>query len=146
MFYVIHHAIVQCQCTCSLTSKLSHLFKVLVKHVAVLQKIYSNLQLLDLQDGHPPLGWPDTLAYLVLPVLLVVSQYISAQVMQPPEVSYSSYSYNQRIRQMLMLLLTEHMSKKFARMHFSIHINNIGKAYCSCLFIMDNHDFFTYLP
>ncbi|WJX33546.1 hypothetical protein P8452_21743 [Trifolium repens] len=33
-------------------------------------------------DGHPPLGWPDTLAYLVLPVLHVVSQYISRQILQ----------------------------------------------------------------
>ncbi|KAJ8758880.1 hypothetical protein K2173_002659 [Erythroxylum novogranatense] len=33
-------------------------------------------------DGHPPLGWSDTLAYLVLPVLLVVTQYISVQIMQ----------------------------------------------------------------
>lgn len=41
-----------------------------------------------LQDGHPPLGWPDTIAYLVLPALLVVSQYISAQVLQPPQVSF----------------------------------------------------------
>ena len=24
-------------------------------------------------DGHPPLGWADTIAYLSLPVLLVVS-------------------------------------------------------------------------
>ncbi|XP_045814887.1 ALBINO3-like protein 1, chloroplastic isoform X1 [Trifolium pratense] len=33
-------------------------------------------------DGHPPLGWPDTLAYLVLPVLYVVSEYISRQIIQ----------------------------------------------------------------
>ncbi|MCL7029209.1 hypothetical protein MKW94_003105, partial [Papaver nudicaule] len=33
-------------------------------------------------DGHPPLGWSDTAAYLALPVLLVVSQYISVQIMQ----------------------------------------------------------------
>ncbi|PNY04478.1 albino3-like protein chloroplastic-like [Trifolium pratense] len=33
-------------------------------------------------DGHPPLGWPDTLAYLVLPVLHVVSEYISRQIIQ----------------------------------------------------------------
>ncbi|KAJ9554489.1 hypothetical protein OSB04_018534 [Centaurea solstitialis] len=33
-------------------------------------------------DGQPPLGWSDTAAYLVLPVLLVVSQYISVQIMQ----------------------------------------------------------------
>ncbi|XP_037497760.1 ALBINO3-like protein 1, chloroplastic [Jatropha curcas] len=39
-------------------------------------------------DGHPPLGWSDTLAYLVLPVLLVVSQYISVQIMQSSQVSH----------------------------------------------------------
>ncbi|GER37208.1 inner membrane protein [Striga asiatica] len=36
-------------------------------------------------DGHPPLGWHDTAAYLVLPVLLVVSQYISTELMKPPQ-------------------------------------------------------------
>ncbi|GKV08149.1 hypothetical protein SLEP1_g19824 [Rubroshorea leprosula] len=36
-------------------------------------------------DGHPPLGWNDTAAYLVLPVLLVVSQYVSMELMKPPQ-------------------------------------------------------------
>ncbi|KAE8733754.1 Inner membrane protein PPF-1 [Hibiscus syriacus] len=36
-------------------------------------------------DGHPPLGWHDTAAYLVLPVLLVVSQYVSMELMKPPQ-------------------------------------------------------------
>ncbi|KAK2443536.1 hypothetical protein P8452_21744 [Trifolium repens] len=36
-------------------------------------------------DGHPLLGWPDTLAYLVLPVLLVVSRYISLQIIPSSE-------------------------------------------------------------
>ncbi|CAH9130324.1 unnamed protein product [Cuscuta epithymum] len=36
-------------------------------------------------DGHPPLGWQDTAAYLVLPILLVVSQYVSMEVMKPPQ-------------------------------------------------------------
>ncbi|KAF8030866.1 hypothetical protein BT93_D0146 [Corymbia citriodora subsp. variegata] len=36
-------------------------------------------------DGHPPLGWYDTAAYLVLPVLLVVSQYVSMELMKPPQ-------------------------------------------------------------
>lgn len=35
------------------------------------------------QDGAPPLGWGDTIAYLVLPVLLIGSQYVSMQIMQP---------------------------------------------------------------
>ncbi|KAM7259319.1 hypothetical protein ACFE04_015060 [Oxalis oulophora] len=36
-------------------------------------------------DGHPPLGWSDTIAYLVLPVLLVASQYVSMEIMKPPQ-------------------------------------------------------------
>jgi hypothetical protein len=40
------------------------------------------------QDGAPPLGWGDTISYLVLPVLLIVSQYISMQLMQPPQVGH----------------------------------------------------------
>ncbi|KAJ7532046.1 hypothetical protein O6H91_14G069800 [Diphasiastrum complanatum] len=40
-------------------------------------------------DGHPPLGWSETLAYLVLPVLLVVSQFVSMQIMQPPQTDPS---------------------------------------------------------
>ena len=39
-----------------------------------------------MQDGHPPLGWQDTAAYLVLPVLLIVSQYVSMEIMKPPQV------------------------------------------------------------
>ncbi|KAJ1282584.1 hypothetical protein BS78_03G063700 [Paspalum vaginatum] len=36
-------------------------------------------------DGHPPLGWHDTICYLVLPVLLVISQYVSMEIMKPPQ-------------------------------------------------------------
>ncbi|XP_010470048.1 PREDICTED: inner membrane protein ALBINO3, chloroplastic isoform X2 [Camelina sativa] len=36
-------------------------------------------------DGHPPLGWYDTAAYLVLPVLLIASQYVSMEIMKPPQ-------------------------------------------------------------
>jgi len=35
----------------------------------------------------PPLGWADTAAYLVLPILLVASQYYSMQLLQPATVS-----------------------------------------------------------
>ncbi|QCD88346.1 inner membrane protein PPF-1, chloroplastic isoform X1 [Vigna unguiculata] len=40
-------------------------------------------------DGHPPLGWQDTAAYLILPVLLVVSQFVSMEIMKPPETDPS---------------------------------------------------------
>ncbi|PKA65220.1 ALBINO3-like protein 1, chloroplastic [Apostasia shenzhenica] len=58
-----------------------------------------------LQDGHPPLGWSDTLAYLVLPVLLVLSQYISAQVMQPPQVNHPSQKSSQVVTKLLPLMI-----------------------------------------
>jgi YidC/Oxa1 family membrane protein insertase len=34
-------------------------------------------------DGVPSLGWPDTIAFLILPVFLVISQYLSMELMQP---------------------------------------------------------------
>ncbi|CAM6095523.1 unnamed protein product [Calypogeia fissa] len=40
-------------------------------------------------NGAPPLGWNDTIAYLILPVLLVWSQFISMQLMQPPQTDLS---------------------------------------------------------
>ncbi|XP_062212997.1 ALBINO3-like protein 1, chloroplastic [Phragmites australis] len=56
-------------------------------------------------DGHPPLGWSDTLAYLVLPVLLVISQYISAQIMQPPQSNDPSQQSAQAVTKFLPLLI-----------------------------------------
>ena len=34
-------------------------------------------------DGHPPIGWTTAAAYLVLPVLLVISQYLSQKLVSP---------------------------------------------------------------
>ncbi|RDY12576.1 Inner membrane protein PPF-1, chloroplastic, partial [Mucuna pruriens] len=45
--------------------------------------------LLPFVDGHPPLGWQDTAAYLILPILLVVSQYVSMEIMKPPQTDPS---------------------------------------------------------
>lgn len=42
-----------------------------------------------MQDGHPPLGWQDTAAYLVLPILLIATQYVSMEIMKPPQVNTS---------------------------------------------------------
>jgi len=35
-------------------------------------------------DGHPPIGWELASAYLVLPVALVLAQYISSAIISPP--------------------------------------------------------------
>ncbi|KAI8573855.1 hypothetical protein RHMOL_Rhmol01G0307900 [Rhododendron molle] len=47
--------------------------------------LYQALSNIANEDGHPPLGWHDTAAYLVLPVLLVASQFVSMEIMKPPQ-------------------------------------------------------------
>ncbi|KAL5075874.1 hypothetical protein RYX36_014858 [Vicia faba] len=56
-------------------------------------------------DGHPPLGWPDTLAYLVLPVLLVVSQYISLQIIQSSQATDPNVKTSQVLNKFLPLVI-----------------------------------------
>lgn len=58
-------------------------------------------------DGHPPLGWSDTLAYLVLPVLLVVSQYLSVQIMQSsqPQSNDPAMKSSQALTKFLPLMI-----------------------------------------
>eukprot|EP00270_Netrium_digitus_P001294 TRINITY_DN113_c0_g1_i2.p1 TRINITY_DN113_c0_g1~~TRINITY_DN113_c0_g1_i2.p1 ORF type:complete len:545 (+),score=159.30 TRINITY_DN113_c0_g1_i2:92-1636(+) len=48
-------------------------------------------------NGVPPLGWGPTAAYLVLPVLLVISQFSSMQLMQPPQASQDPAQQNTQI-------------------------------------------------
>ena len=35
------------------------------------------------EDGQPPVGWHDAGAYLILPVLLILSQYASQKIISP---------------------------------------------------------------
>jgi YidC/Oxa1 family membrane protein insertase len=35
-------------------------------------------------NGTPPIGWDDASHYLVLPVLLIICQYISSAIISPP--------------------------------------------------------------
>ncbi|XP_042503193.1 ALBINO3-like protein 1, chloroplastic [Macadamia integrifolia] len=56
-------------------------------------------------DGHPPLGWSDTLAYLVLPILLVISQYISVQIMQSSQANDPNLKSSQAVTKFLPLMI-----------------------------------------
>ncbi|CAA7389661.1 unnamed protein product [Spirodela intermedia] len=56
-------------------------------------------------DGHPPLGWSDTAAYLVLPVLLVVSQYFSMEIMKPPQTDDPSQKNSLLVLKFLPLMI-----------------------------------------
>jgi YidC/Oxa1 family membrane protein insertase len=50
--------------------------------------------LFPLVDGAPPIGWHDAVAYLVMPVLLIVSQYLSMKIMQPPQQDEATQQSN----------------------------------------------------
>ncbi|MFQ6637376.1 hypothetical protein Gotur_014173 [Gossypium turneri] len=56
-------------------------------------------------DGHPPLGWSDTFAYLVLPVLLVISQYVSVQIMQSAQSNDPNMKNSQALTKFLPLMI-----------------------------------------
>ncbi|CAJ1909269.1 unnamed protein product [Cylindrotheca closterium] len=45
-------------------------------------------------DGAPSLGWDDTLAFLVLPVFLVISQFVSMELMQPKQEGEAAQQSN----------------------------------------------------
>ncbi|KAJ4894671.1 hypothetical protein Rs2_21465 [Raphanus sativus] len=70
-----------------------------------------SVQQLLLQDreGHPPLGWSesDTLAYLVLPLLLIFSQHLSIQIMQSlqPQSDHPAMKTSQAVTKFLPLMI-----------------------------------------
>ncbi|XWS63768.1 hypothetical protein CRYUN_Cryun06bG0130000 [Craigia yunnanensis] len=56
-------------------------------------------------DGYPPLGWSDTLAYLVLPVLLVVSQCFSVQIIQSAQSNDPNMKSSQALTKFLPVMI-----------------------------------------
>ena len=62
--------------------------------------------LLPFKDGQPPLGWGETIAYLILPVLLVVSQFFSQKIMSP-QTDDPQQQQTQKYLQFLPLLIGE---------------------------------------
>lgn len=61
--------------------------------------------LFPLQDGAPPVGWHDAIAYLVLPVLLIVSQYFSQKIISPQQSTDPSQKQANAILQFLPLMI-----------------------------------------
>lgn len=57
------------------------------------------------ENGVPKLGWHDTLAYLTIPVILVITQSVSQQLMQPPKKPGQENDSSQAILKFLPLLI-----------------------------------------
>jgi YidC/Oxa1 family membrane protein insertase len=65
-------------------------------------------------NGAPPLGWEDTAKYLVLPVLLIASQYASLQISQPKGASDDpQVQSTQKILKFLPLMIGARRSHTF---------------------------------
>lgn len=58
-------------------------------------------------DGHPSLGWHDTICYLTLPVVLVLSQSLSMRILTPPAAGEQSEqaAQTQQILKFLPLMI-----------------------------------------
>lgn len=63
--------------------------------------------LLPFQDGAPPIGWPDAIAYLSLPVLLVASQFVSQKIISPAQTNDPSQQSSQWILKFLPFMIGE---------------------------------------
>ena len=56
-------------------------------------------------DGVPPLGWETTAKYLVLPVLLVLSQFASLQISQPAQSDDPAQQTTQKILKFIPFMI-----------------------------------------
>lgn len=56
-------------------------------------------------EGTPPLGWHDTIAYLVMPVLLVVSQWASQKILSPAQSADPAQQQSQAILKFIPLMI-----------------------------------------
>jgi len=56
-------------------------------------------------DGHPAMGWETTLAYLSIPVILVITQTLSQKIIQPPPSDDPAQQQTQQILKFLPLMI-----------------------------------------
>lgn len=56
-------------------------------------------------DGHPPIGWGPAVAYLVMPVLLIISQYVSQKIMSPQQNNDPAAQQSQAILKFLPIMI-----------------------------------------
>lgn len=63
-----------------------------------------NTWLFPLVDGAPPIGWHDALCYLVLPVILVATQFYTTKLLQPPTQDSQQQQVNSFLKFMPLLI------------------------------------------
>ncbi len=56
-------------------------------------------------DGVPPNGWHDTIAYLVMPILLTASQFASQKIISPPQSQDPAQQQTQAILKFIPLMI-----------------------------------------
>ena len=81
-------------------------------------------------DGAPPLGWLTTVKYVALPVLLVMSQYASMSISQPPNSDDPSVKQTQAILKYLPIMIGAFKRFLYAELVFDTLM--LAQC-CSCL-------------
>jgi YidC/Oxa1 family membrane protein insertase len=56
-------------------------------------------------DNVPSLGWHDTIAFLTIPVILIISQTISQKILSPPETDDPKAQQTQQILKYLPFMI-----------------------------------------
>ncbi|KAJ8908213.1 hypothetical protein NDN08_008305 [Rhodosorus marinus] len=56
------------------------------------------------KDGAPPVGWHDAIAYLILPLVLIVTQSYSTKVLTPPSTDPQTEQTNQILKFLPLIL------------------------------------------
>jgi YidC/Oxa1 family membrane protein insertase len=57
------------------------------------------------ENGAPPIGWHDAIAYLVLPVALIISQFITQKILSPPQADTPEAQQSNAILKFLPLMI-----------------------------------------
>lgn len=66
------------------------------------------------ENGAPPIGWHDAICYLVLPVALVVSQFITQKILQPPSQDESAQQTNAILKFLPLMIGEQHCTHMHA--------------------------------
>ena len=78
-------------------------------------------------DGQPPLGWETTAKYLVLPVLLVLSQFASLQISQPAQSDDPAQQTTQKILKFIPFMIGAQSS------HLRPVLLQLVSLHCCCI-------------
>ena len=78
------------------------------------------------ENGAPPIGWYDAACYLVLPIALVVSQFITQKILQPPSQDESAQQTNAILKFLPLMIGKPHRTHMHAVLQASQRVKAVA--------------------